>query len=31
MEPEYITVSDNGTTAWVSLQENNIVPILLWE
>jgi DNA-binding beta-propeller fold protein YncE len=31
VEPEYITVSDNGTTAWVSLQENNIVPILLWE
>ncbi|WP_185269095.1 choice-of-anchor I family protein [Halopseudomonas xiamenensis] len=23
MEPEYITVSEDGTTAWVALQENN--------
>lgn len=28
MEPEYITVSDDGTTAWVSLQENNAVAVV---
>lgn len=25
MEPEYITVSDNSQTAWVTLQENNAI------
>jgi hypothetical protein len=25
VEPEYITVADNGLTAWVTLQENNAV------
>ena len=25
LEPEYITVDDNGRTAWVSLQENNAI------
>ena len=28
VEPEYITVSDDGTTAWVSLQENNAVAVV---
>ncbi|MBC1196972.1 choice-of-anchor I family protein [Microcystis aeruginosa BLCCF158] len=28
VEPEYITVSDNGTTAWVSLQENNAIAVV---
>lgn len=28
MEPEYITVSDNGHTAWVTLQENNAIATL---
>lgn len=28
VEPEYITVSDDGTTAWVSLQENNAIAIV---
>lgn len=27
-EPEYITVSDDGRTAWVSLQENNAIAIV---
>jgi hypothetical protein len=27
-EPEYITVSDDGRTAWVTLQENNAIAIL---
>ncbi|MFC4740953.1 choice-of-anchor I family protein [Flavobacterium ponti] len=25
LEPEYITVADNGLTAWVTLQENNAI------
>ena len=25
LEPEYITISDDGKTAWVSLQENNAI------
>lgn len=25
MEPEYITISDDGRTAWVALQENNAI------
>ena len=25
IEPEYITVADNGLTAWVTLQENNAI------
>ena len=28
VEPEYITVSDDGTTAWVSLQENNAIAVV---
>ena len=28
LEPEYITVSDDSTTAWVSLQENNALAVL---
>lgn len=28
MEPEYIAVSENGATAWVTLQENNAIGIL---
>jgi hypothetical protein len=28
VEPEYITVADDGTTAWVSLQENNAVAVV---
>ena len=28
LEPEYITISDDGRTAWVSLQENNALAIL---
>jgi len=28
LEPEYITVSEDGTTAWVSLQENNAIAIV---
>jgi hypothetical protein len=28
LEPEYITVSDDARTAWVSLQENNAVAVL---
>ena len=28
VEPEYITVSEDGTTAWVSLQENNAIAIV---
>ncbi|CCI12589.1 Genome sequencing data, contig C309 (modular protein) [Microcystis aeruginosa PCC 9806] len=28
VEPEYITVSDDGTTAWVALQENNAVAVV---
>ncbi|SET57008.1 hypothetical protein SAMN04487962_112102 [Marinobacter segnicrescens] len=27
-EPEYIAVSENGSTAWVALQENNAVAVL---
>lgn len=27
-EPEYITVSDDGRTAWVTLQENNAIAVL---
>jgi hypothetical protein len=27
-EPEYITVSDDGNTAWVTLQENNAIAIV---
>jgi len=27
-EPEYITVSDDGRTAWVTLQENNAIAIV---
>ncbi len=25
LEPEYITISDDGTTAWIALQENNAI------
>lgn len=28
LEPEYISVADDGKTAWVSLQENNAIGIL---
>ncbi|MBE9071426.1 choice-of-anchor I family protein [Microcystis sp. LEGE 08355] len=28
VEPEYITVSDDGTTAWVALQENNGIAVV---
>jgi len=28
MEPEYITVSDDGQTAWAALQENNALAVL---
>lgn len=28
LEPEYIAISDDGKTAWVTLQENNAVAIL---
>ncbi|GBL10291.1 hypothetical protein MSj_01777 [Microcystis aeruginosa Sj] len=28
LEPEYIAVSDDGTTAWVALQENNAIAVL---
>ncbi|GEA25967.1 hypothetical protein MiAbW_00507 [Microcystis aeruginosa NIES-4325] len=28
LEPEYITVSEDGTTAWVALQENNAIAVL---
>lgn len=28
LEPEYITVSDDGRTAWVTLQENNAIAVL---
>ncbi|KAB0241041.1 PEP-CTERM sorting domain-containing protein [Microcystis aeruginosa EAWAG127a] len=28
VEPEYITVADDGTTAWVALQENNAVAVV---
>lgn len=28
LEPEYITVSDDGRTAWVTLQENNAIATL---
>ena len=28
LEPEYISVSPDGTTAWVTLQENNAVAVL---
>ena len=28
LEPEYITVTDNSLTAWITLQENNAVAIL---
>ncbi|MCA2643053.1 MULTISPECIES: choice-of-anchor I family protein [unclassified Microcystis] len=28
VEPEYITVSEDGTTAWVSLQENNAIAVM---
>ena len=28
LEPEYITVADDGTKAWVTLQENNAIAIL---
>ena len=28
VEPEYITVSEDGTSAWVSLQENNAIAIV---
>ncbi len=28
LEPEYITVSDDSKTAWVSLQENNAVAVI---
>ncbi len=27
-EPEYITVSEDGTTAWVALQENNALAVI---
>lgn len=28
LEPEYVTISDDNKTAWVSLQENNAIAIL---
>jgi hypothetical protein len=28
LEPEYISIAPNGTTAWVTLQENNAVAVL---
>jgi hypothetical protein len=28
LEPEYVTVSDDGSTAWVTLQENNAIAIV---
>jgi hypothetical protein len=28
LEPEYITVSDDGTTAWVTCQENNCIAVV---
>jgi len=28
LEPEYITISEDGKTAWVSLQENNAIAII---
>ena len=28
LEPEYITVSEDGRTAWVALQENNAIAVL---
>lgn len=28
LEPEYITVSDDGKTAWVTLQENNAIAVV---
>lgn len=28
LEPEYITVSDDGRTAWITLQENNAIAVL---
>jgi phosphodiesterase/alkaline phosphatase D-like protein/2',3'-cyclic-nucleotide 2'-phosphodiesterase (5'-nucleotidase family) len=28
LEPEYITISDDSTTAWVTLQENNAVAVI---
>ena len=28
VEPEYVTISDDGTTAWVALQENNGVAVV---
>ena len=28
LEPEYITVSEDGTTAWVALQENNALAVI---
>ncbi len=28
LEPEYITVAENGRTAWVTLQENNAIAIV---
>jgi hypothetical protein len=28
LEPEYIAVSDDGSTAWVSLQENNAIAVV---
>jgi hypothetical protein len=28
MEPEFISISDDGTTAWVTCQENNCVAVL---
>lgn len=28
LEPEYITVSDDGSTAWVALQENNAIAVV---
>jgi hypothetical protein len=28
LEPEYLTVSDDGATAWVSLQENNAIAVV---
>jgi 2',3'-cyclic-nucleotide 2'-phosphodiesterase/3'-nucleotidase/5'-nucleotidase len=28
MEPEYITISDDGSTAWVTCQENNCIAVV---
>ncbi|RMH28523.1 MAG: alkaline phosphatase [Planctomycetota bacterium] len=28
LEPEYIAISDDGTTAWVTLQENNAIAVI---